>query len=264
MKHDGRLGWSSSPMFLAYGRLRFDARNILARSPRLYLPLARWRRRQAVQHASYGPEGLEGERPFDDRTEIVIDGFWRSANTFALAGFVLAQPRPVIVAHHMHAPSQFIAAARAHVPAILTIREPTAAAVSLVIMEPMLSLGQVLRVYIRFHRSLLPYIDDLVVATFPQITSDLGGVIERVNACYGTTFCPFDQSSDQVRRAIALVEQRHRPEAQRVGQELAISRPSSERKAAAGSMLKEIEGPRYASLRSAASEIFDRFAEVAR
>ena len=39
-------------------------------------------------------------------TELVIEAFPRSANTFATVAFQLSQPAPVRVAHHLHAPAQ--------------------------------------------------------------------------------------------------------------------------------------------------------------
>ena len=94
----------------------------LSTHPSLYLPFARRR---------YGPD-----MSFNDRTEIVIEGFPRSANSFAVNAFVLAQGRPVHVAHHVHAAAQVLAAGRAGVPAILLIREPTDAIVSYLLWQP--------------------------------------------------------------------------------------------------------------------------------
>jgi hypothetical protein len=84
--------------------------------PSLTLPLARALRRGEV---------------VDARTDIVIEGFPASANTFAVAAFRLAQePRYMRIAHHTHVPAQVIEATRLGVPAILLIREPMQAVLS--------------------------------------------------------------------------------------------------------------------------------------
>src|SRR5215210_2906944 len=46
------------------------------------------------------------------RTQIVIEGFPRSGNTFAVVAFEQAQRESVRVAHHLHMPAQVIRAAQ--------------------------------------------------------------------------------------------------------------------------------------------------------
>ena len=57
----------------------------------------------------------------------MIDGYTRSASTYAVYAFQLSQARPVRVAHHLHAPAQLIEAARRGVPTLMVIREPRGA-----------------------------------------------------------------------------------------------------------------------------------------
>src|SRR6266566_5260966 len=104
----------------AANRLLYEGKTILARSPTLALPVARLRG--------------HGE-PFDPHVDIVIEGFPRSANSFAVHAFRVAQDRPVRIAHHLHAPAQVIAAVRARVAAITLIREPEDAVLELVIAK---------------------------------------------------------------------------------------------------------------------------------
>ena len=68
----------------AANRLLYEGKTILARSPTLALPVARLRG--------------HGE-PFDPHVDIVIEGFPRSANSFAVHAFRVAQDRPVRIAH---------------------------------------------------------------------------------------------------------------------------------------------------------------------
>ena len=50
-------------------------------------------------------------------TEICIEGFPRSGNTFAVYAFELWNPGSQ-VAHHLHAPGQFVRALRLSVPCV--------------------------------------------------------------------------------------------------------------------------------------------------
>ena len=120
--------WSSSAMSPTLTgseapRLRraLGGTNPLSRYPRAYLFLARRR---------------YGSRVLGPDTDIVIEGFPRSANTFAVTAFELAQERPVTVAHHLHAAAHVVRAAQAGVPVIVLVRAPEDAIASVVARKP--------------------------------------------------------------------------------------------------------------------------------
>ena len=160
-----------------------------------YLHLARHRHGEAVVSAE---------------TQLVIDGFTRSASTFAVVAFQLAQPQPVRVAHHMHAPSQVLKAVRLSVPVLLTVRPPEDTVLSLVVREPYVTLAQGLSAYTRFHRRLLPALGAMVVADFPEVTTRLDRSIERVNARFGTAFAPYHPTPEATAACFDLIEMRAR------------------------------------------------------
>lgn len=173
------------------GRVTFEAGSLLRMYPRLYVPIARKRAKAA---------------PISADTDIVIEGYPRSGNTFAITAFGSAQTREVRVAHHEHAAAQVIAAARARVPAIVLIREPEDAVLSFAVQQPDITLGQALRTYDRFYRPLLPYRDRFVLARFEEVTSDFGAVIRRVNQRFGTDFGVFDHTEENASRCIEAIE----------------------------------------------------------
>jgi hypothetical protein len=143
-------------------------------------------------------------------TQIVIEGFPRTANTFSVYAFQMAQTAPVRVAHHLHAPSQVIFAARRGVPAVVLVRPPEDAVLSLASWSPHVSLGHALAAYSRFYERLLPYRERCVAAEFRDVTSDLGRVIDAVNARYGTRFARFEHTPANVEACYALVEEKSR------------------------------------------------------
>ena len=151
-----------------------------------------------------------GEAVVSDATELVIDGFTRSASTFAVVAFQLAQPRPVRVGHHLHAPSQIIQAVRLGVPTLLTVRPPEDTVLSLVIREPYVTIPQGLTAYARFHARLLDQRVGMVVADFDEVTRRFDDTIERVNARFGTEFAAFVQTDENVRACFDLIEMRAR------------------------------------------------------
>ena len=174
---------------------RHDARRLVARYPSVYLPLARRKYPDAV---------------LDADTQLVIDGFTRSAVTFAVVGFQMAQNGHVRVAHHLHAPAQPLAAARRGVPVLLSVRRPEDSILSALVREPFVRPGTLVRSYVEFYERLCDHRSSFVVATFEEITSDLGAVVRAVNERFGTDFRPFDQTDENVRRCFELIEERAR------------------------------------------------------
>ncbi|HUZ84564.1 MAG TPA: hypothetical protein VMU66_07710 [Gaiellales bacterium] len=144
----------------------------------------------------------------DDRTELVIEAFPRSASTFTVVAFQTAQRRPVRLAHHLHAPVQVAVAARLGVPTLVLVRHPRDAAISVTFRSPHVTLKQALEAYARFHSRVLEHRDRIEVARFEDVTTDLGTVIDSVNERFGTHFDRFDHTPENVARCYALIEER--------------------------------------------------------
>ena len=66
----------------------------------------------------------------DRDTQVVIEGFPRSANGFMVSVFKNTQPQSLKIAHHMYLPSQVIRGVQFNIPTIVLIREPKAAIAS--------------------------------------------------------------------------------------------------------------------------------------
>jgi hypothetical protein len=149
-----------------------------------------------------------GTEPIGSGTELVIDGYTRSATTFAVYAFQLSQDKPVRLAHHLHAPAQLIEAARRDIPALALIREPRGAILSQLIREPDVALRDALVAYARFYEHLLPYKARFVVGEFEQVTHDFGAVVRQLNRRFGTAFTPFVHSDASMRECLELCEMR--------------------------------------------------------
>jgi hypothetical protein len=174
---------------------RWEARTLLGRYPAIALPLLRAR----------GGDGFLA--PVRDETEVVIEGFPRSGNTFAVAAFHYAQrPRDVRIAHHAHVPAQLLSAARLGLPAVVLVRDPEECVLSLVVREPALRVAGALRGWVRFHEPLVDVRDQLVVATFAEATGDVGGIVRRVNERFGTRFHAFEATPENVAAVRTLIE----------------------------------------------------------
>ncbi len=177
------------------GSARHAMRRVVTRYPALYLPIARRRHPQGA----IAPD-----------TQLVIDGFTRSAVTFTLVAFQVAQNGHVRVAHHLHSPAQLIQAKRRKIPGLVPIRPPQDTVLSAMSREPTVSVGQWLRSYTGFYRRVLPLADGLVFARFDSVTTDLGSVIGEVNRRFQTSFVEFSQTEADVATAFALIDERSR------------------------------------------------------
>ncbi|WP_372368427.1 hypothetical protein [Candidatus Uabimicrobium sp. HlEnr_7] len=141
-------------------------------------------------------------------TEIVIDGYPRSANSFALAAFKSAQKKNYSIATHVHTSSQIVMACRYKVPTLVLIRKPSDAVVShkslsLEINDGDKSLRKIplslyLKAYIQFYSLIYPYRDRFVLGKFEQVTTDFSSVIREINSRFSTSFTVFEHISDNV------------------------------------------------------------------
>jgi hypothetical protein len=121
-------------------------------------------------------------------TDLVIDGYTRSASTYAVYAFQLAQDRPVRLAHHLHAPAQIVAAVRWGIPTILVVREPKGAVLSQAVREPGVTVRDALISWRRFYQIALRYRSGLVVAEFERLVSDFPSLVRETNARFETSF----------------------------------------------------------------------------
>jgi hypothetical protein len=88
------------------------------------------------------------------------------------------------------------------------IREPAGAVLSQVIREPHVAIRDALVSYERFYSRLIPYGRAFVAGEFEDVTTDLAGVIRRVNDRFGTSYAEFQASPENVRRCMQLIADR--------------------------------------------------------
>jgi hypothetical protein len=198
----------------------------------------------------------------DRRTRIVIEGFPRSGNTFAVVAFQQAQRESVRIAHHLHTPAQVIRASRLGIPTLLLARKPTDAALSWVIREPGVPIRQALKHYVSFYEKAAEYRDALVVGFFEEVTRDYGTVLERVNAKFGTEFSTFVHSEDNVRSVFDRIEEVHRSMFGGRLDEKVIAHPSAVKAGLKDALKKELEAPEVRKLTARAEAVYDSLGPI--
>lgn len=198
-----------------------------------------------------------GRRVVQPTTQIVIEGFPRSANTFAVWAFRQAQPDDVRVAHHFHYPAQVVRAAQWQIPTLVLIREPREAVTSLVMRDPQASLEQALRHYVSFYQAVVRHRDACVLGPFEEVIEDYGAVIERVNSKFGTQFAVFDHTEANVKQVFSRIEARHRTRNEGTIVETRIARPSAAKEEMRREVKRELEAPSRRGMLTEAKVVYE-------
>ncbi len=190
----------------------------------------------------YGVVGRIREDPALSRRVVrkgddcVIEGFPRSANTFATYAFRQAQPNEMRIGNHTHAPAQIRRARGFNVPCLVVIRNPGDAVSSfLMYTQGQVSADASIRRWLNFYEVAWRYRSVCSFATFEEVTTSFGRSIERLNTKFGTDFVPYENSELADRAVMETIELGRVARARRsAGGEQALHRqttPSVERKA---------------------------------
>jgi hypothetical protein len=180
---------------------------------------------------AFDPTMRERHR-FTRHTRIVIDGFGRSANSYARAAFEYTNGTHGICSHiHSHRAIQL--GVRHHVPVIVLIREPGAAIASALQYTPEIVPIHAVAAWVRYYRHVLPLIDEVVVGHFPDVIEDFAAVIDRVNARFGTDFVRYEKTDESEVAVRENVDTWTRALVPAERQEWAFARPTPSRRPAA-------------------------------
>ena len=169
----------ASPVYAAIKSLYLETRSILSGYPAGY---------RAMMSVVGWLRPVQDEVRVTADSDIVIDGFPRSANTFFAAHFAMAQKRPVKIARHLHDAYQIVYAEEHGIPAVVLVREPLPAVGSAKLRNPEFWTASLLRNYRRFYRTVLRHQRRAVVSLFADSTDKADDVIARVNRAYGASF----------------------------------------------------------------------------
>lgn len=208
--------------------LRHAIRTLIGQYPWLYFNI-------------YGLKSKNKRLSVNTSTDLVIEGFPRSANTFAVAAFE-SHNVELNMAHHLHVPAQIIRGVNLGKPCIVLIREPKAAVASTLIRQPELQAGQALASYIAFYEPLKTLKDDVVVATFEEVTENYAQVISKVNEKFKTDFPSFEHSQAFTEKVFTYIENLKEDLDQGIA-EHRVARPSKERALLKANVMTQIEHP---------------------
>jgi hypothetical protein len=191
--------------------------------------------------------------------DVWFGGYPRSANTYCVAAFKLANPA-VPIASHWHIPAFIIHALNLGKPGIFLIRRPIDPVISWTIFfQGQLTLHNSLQYYIDFHKAMLPYRQQLFVSSFESTINDFPRVLRAFNSRFGTNYAvptPGQKTADE---CLAKVEDWLRAPDGSVN-ELIVSRPSPKRAAIKAGLLETLQKSRSLSRKlEIADALFEEF-----
>ncbi len=197
--------------------------------------------------------------------DAVIDGFPRSSNTFATHAFFHSQG-DVKVGNHVHSSGQFVLAQRYKVPAMLVLRDPREATLSLAVFDDGFTPALAYHWYNSFHRHMLT-LEDFIVAPFEEVTTDFGRSIERLNQRFGTSFKPFEASEDASEAVFARMAREREKRAEALGDTygnpMRVAQPTSEKDAQKERMKQAFAHPALEPVKSEALDLYRRLLDRA-
>ncbi|MEM9399964.1 MAG: hypothetical protein AAF984_07120 [Verrucomicrobiota bacterium] len=239
-----------SPLRRHISQIRHELRRKFVNFPALYVPFARWK---------YPPGKLHRPEALLKETNLVIEGYPRSGNSFAFTAFNMAQGESTVrVAHHLHTASVVIAAIRANVPSLLLVRNPEDAIISHIIYSQNLTIRQCLRSYLDFYQPLLKYKDYFVVAKFEDVITDFGAITRQVNEKFSTSFREFDHIQDNVDKCFYILENSWKDLG--MSQQKAVTNsPSEKRKQYKGILRHHFRSNDLKDLRERAFEVYQEY-----
>jgi hypothetical protein len=199
-------------------------------------------------------------RQLTDHTQLVIEGFPRSANTFAVFAVRHAERaagREVQISSHVHTPSAVKAAVQQHFPTLVIVRQPVDVIVSLLIAAPHVRPADAIDEWIHHHLELLAYRDRFAVATFDEVTGSTDNVIARINTTFGTSFAPLGTSPATTTAVLAAIDGHHRR--LHGDSEHLVPRPSPWRLGRARMLRAELDAGDHAARLARADALFQRY-----
>lgn len=239
-----------SPLRRHISQIRHELRRKFTSFPALYIPFARWKYPPGILHR---PEALLKE------TNLVIEGYPRSGNSFAFTAFNMAQGESTVrVAHHLHTASVVIAAIRANVPSLVLVRNPEDAIISHIIYSQNLTISQCLKSYLDFYQPLLKHRDYFVTAKFEDVITDFGAITRKVNQEFSTAFKEFEHTQDNVDKCFYILENSWKDLG--MSQQKAVTNaPSKKRKQYKEILRHHFRASDLKELRNRAFEVYEQY-----
>jgi hypothetical protein len=198
-------------------------------------------------------------------TDIVIEAFPRSANTFLVHALEIIAEGRLNIAHHLHDPVQITRGVAAGIPVIVIIRTPEDAVSSWMLKSPWMDPALALRIYNAFYKCALAHGDAVTLIPYDQLIAAPQEVLATIYERLGRTPPALLETLDQ-EAVFASIEARKR---QREGSPatatdfaLSVARPTADKDARKAALHAQIAARAPALLENAQGIFHQALASV--
>ena len=131
-------------------------------------------------------------------TELCVDGFPRSGNSFLVAAIQRWNP-DLRLSHHTHLAGNIKFAVKHDIPTVILLRKPVDAVASAMIWDGMITPWVGLFAYTHFYRSVAAFLEKALVVNFEDAVSKPDAVVDMINRKFATGLSriPFDVSEER-------------------------------------------------------------------
>lgn len=120
-------------------------------------------------------------------TDLVIEGYPRSANTFSVVAFEMINKNKKI-AHHLHNLAQLKGAKKYKKPVLILFRNPEDAIKSLIVRHPEKRISVEVYNYLKYYKYVIKHAECFLICNFDTVLSRFDDVVLKINEKYNTNF----------------------------------------------------------------------------
>jgi hypothetical protein len=171
-------------------------------------------------------------------TDLLVEGYPRSANTYLLCALKWSDPK-YKYASHMHGCGSIKYAVNNGIPTVILIREPLRAVVSLAIREDF-RLDYCFEWYRKYYKYVAARRSSLVLADFSVVTADLERVYQELRSTYGLALRPAPREPSEISEIKAMVVYSESRVSGGIIDPLKVAVPTPEKRDAAPKFEREI------------------------
>lgn len=191
------LAWDALPAWMVCWEGYRSLRRVLSRNPDRY--------RTQAPAMPFTAEGWRERRLAGPSTDLVIEGFPGSGNSYVSNATRRAVARPANIESHFHYTAQLRRAIAFGVPAIVLVRPPRAACSSLKSKSPETWSWLIVLRWLLFHRYVLRRRDRLAVFSFDDAVADVDLLRRRCAAMAQLTAQPITGEAELRRESTTRV-----------------------------------------------------------
>lgn len=198
-----------------------------------------------------------------ETTQVLVDSYPRSANSFFEAAFTRAHGGRLEVAHHSHAAGQVLMGVKRGLPAIVLLREPRGAIASFYEMnDGDYPIELCTREYVVFYTALRSVIDRLVVVETATLENRFFALMTLLRDRYGLNVEPYEITprvrAELMRDVDETGRRRNGFSAERYSDSLSLEEKKA-RRDRLDRIITMIEAPANAGLLARAEALFEEF-----